>query len=125
MVKLSKSAYRAAIEQDLKLLFLHMPRGLEREHIETVLNWSVNELYPEDPTVDLTGTVTGVTKTKATIASDKFKIWTYIYDGRQICSFFHGRRHGLMICTRDPHNDGPCAMQYLDALTSRLEIDNE
>lgn len=46
-LKLNKPAYVKLIKEDLEWL-LQQPRTLERDHIEDVLNWSINATYPTE-----------------------------------------------------------------------------
>ena len=141
MIKLSRDAYRQAIEANIKALYLHMPRSLERDHIINVLEWSVQSLYPENPMPkhllppglpDLTGTVTEdptVIDKQDPLAGKVFFPYRpspypkYALSGRELCSYLHGKGANLMICKRNPHPaNEPCAMEYFDSLLSHLEM---
>ena len=44
---LNKDAYLNMIEIDKKELRKHMPESLERDHLESILDWSVEKIYNE------------------------------------------------------------------------------
>lgn len=46
-IKISKSAFKQLIQEDLEALRTHMPKSLERDHIEQVLDYSIAHLYPD------------------------------------------------------------------------------
>ena len=46
MTKINRTAYEALIREDLMEL-ANLPHTLERDHIEQVLKWSVDALYPK------------------------------------------------------------------------------
>lgn len=49
-IQLNKEAYQQLIDEDINELNKHMSEhSLERKHIVDVLNWSVNQIYPETP----------------------------------------------------------------------------
>ena len=46
--RINKEAYEKLIEEDLDRLKTDMPRSLERDHIEVVLEASIDLLYPKE-----------------------------------------------------------------------------
>jgi len=44
----NKDAYRNMIEIDKKELRKHMPKSLERDHLESILDWTVDKLYDDN-----------------------------------------------------------------------------
>jgi len=50
MTQLNKQTYQQLIKEDIEQLNKFMPEhSLERKHIVDVLNWSVNQIYPDKP----------------------------------------------------------------------------
>lgn len=47
---MTKEEYIAFIKKEIDWLYLHSPRSDERQHIICVLEWSIQQLYPIDPT---------------------------------------------------------------------------